>query len=88
MLAQNFTTRLALHRGGEHSLSDLWQGSPSPHICMLVGAPCGFSAAEVNALRAVPVKFIDLGMDTLRTETAAIFFAGWVNFWQREKLRI
>ena len=88
MLGQSCTTRLALHKGGEHSLSDLWQGLPSSHICILAGAACGFSATEIDALRAVPVKFIDLGMNTLRTETAAIFFAGWVNFWQQEKLRV
>ena len=74
MLAQNFTTRLALHRGGEHTLSDLWQGSPSSHICILVGAACGFSAVEVEALRAVPVKFIDLGMDTLTHRDGGDFF--------------
>ena len=86
ILAQNFTTRLALHRGGEHTLSDMWQWLPSAHVCLLVGAACGFSAVELDALRAMPVKFIDLGMDTLRTTTAVVFFAGLVNFWQREKL--
>ena len=43
---------------------------------MLVGAACGFSAAEQAALRSVSVKFIDLGMNTLRTETARGFFCG------------
>ena len=86
-LARDFTVRLALQRGGECGLSDLLQCSPPDRVCMLVGAACGFSAAEQAALRAVSVKFIDLGLDTLRTETAAVFFAGFVTFWQRERLR-
>ena len=86
MLAQNFTTRLALHKGGEHTLSDMWQWPSSAQVCILVGAACGFSIAEVKALQAVPVKFINLGLPTLRTATAAVFFTGLVNFWQQEKL--
>ncbi len=86
-LARDFAVRLALQRGGECGLSDLLQCSPSGRVCILVGAACGFSAAEQAALRSVSVKFIDLGMNTLRTETAAVFFAGFVTFWQRERLR-
>ncbi len=83
-LARDFAVRLALQRGGECSLSELLQSSPSGNVCMLVGAACGFSVAELAILRSVPLKFVDLGTDTLRTETAAVFFAGFVNFWLRE----
>ena len=86
-LAREFTVRLALQRGGECSLPELLRSSPSGNVCMLVGAAGGFSATELAALRSVPVRFVDLGMATLRTETAAVFFAGFVNFWQREWLR-
>ena len=86
-LLRDFAVRLVLQRGGEGSLSELLQCSPSDRVCMLVGAACGFSAVELEALRAVPVRFIDLGMATLRAETAAVFFAGFITFWQRERLR-
>ncbi len=87
VLARDFTFRLVLQRGGECSLSDLLRCSPSGGVCMLVGAACGFSEAERLALRSASVKFVDLGLQTLRTETAAVFFAGFVTFWQRERLR-
>ena len=86
-LAREFTVRLALQRGGECSLAELLRSSPSGNICILVGAACGFSAAELTALCSMSFRFVDLGMATLRTETAAVFFAGFVNFWQREWLR-
>lgn len=85
-LLRDFTVRLVLQRGGECSLSELLQCSPSGRVCMMVGAACGFSAAELGTLQSTSVKFIDLGINTLRTETAAVFFAGFVNLWLQEKL--
>lgn len=85
-LEKDFTFRLALKQGGDYGLSDVLSWSPHGGACMVVGAACGFSEDEVAALHAVPVRFIDLGSCTLRAETAAVFFAGFVAFWQREKL--
>ncbi|MDE3269853.1 MAG: RsmE family RNA methyltransferase [Pseudomonadota bacterium] len=65
---------VVLDKSGEHGLLAL---KPQGDVCFVVGASCGYDAAELASLQSLPTaRVVSLGNNTLRATTAAIYVGG------------
>lgn len=87
MIEQGCDFRLALEGGGEYTLDDVLAWELGADTCLVTGSSCGFSEDELADLRFLEVKPVSLGTTVLRAGTAAVFFAGFVNFCRQRSSR-
>ena len=74
---------LILDKSGEHSLHSI---EPSQDVCFIVGASCGYSAEELASLHTLPrVKVVNLGRNTLRAATAAVYVGGYLSLLRNDR---
>lgn len=85
-IEQDCDFRLALDDRGEYTLDDVLAWKPGADTCLITGSGCGFSENELADLRSLEVRSVSLGAVVLRAGTAAVFFAGFANFWRQRSV--